>query len=156
VFDLDREVANWTAAVYAARCRPEAGVAELTDHLYCEIDRARGEGMSEEEAYHAAVARLGSVPELIAENAKNRSALGAVCEVVARAERSLTPEQRRLLNVHAFLWAVAMIAGSAIVKRAAVPDLSAWFLLTALLSLWWASDQLLRHALRRRVASGGT
>jgi hypothetical protein len=155
MFDLDREVANWTAAVYAARCRPETGVAELTDHLYCEIDRARGEGMSEEEAFRAAVARLGSVPQLIAENAKNRSALGTVCEAVGRGERSLTREQRRLLNVHAFLWAVAMIATSAFVKRT-VPDLSAWFLLTVLLSLWWASDQLLRHALRRRVASGST
>lgn len=155
MFDLDREVANWTAAVYAARCRPDAGVAELTDHLYCEIDRAREEGLSDEEAFRAAVARLGSVPQLVAENAKNRSALGTVCEVVARVEGSLTREQRRLLNVHAFIWAVAMIVTSAMVKRT-VPNLSAWFLLTALLSLWWASDQLLRRALRRRVADGGT
>jgi hypothetical protein len=155
MFDLDREVANWTAAVYAARCRPEAGVTELTDHLYCEIDRAREEGLSEEEAFHAAVARLGSVPELIAENAKNRSAFGTVCEVVAKAERSLTPEHRRLLNVHAFIWAVAMIVTSAIVKRT-VPNVTAWLLVTALIPLWWTSDQLLRQALRRRDASGGT
>jgi hypothetical protein len=155
LFDLDREVANWTAAVYAARCRPEAGVDELTDHLYCEIDRAREEGLSEEDAFRAAVDRLGSVPELVAENAKNRSALGAVCEVVAKAERSLAPEHRRVLNVHAFIWAVAMIVTSALVKRA-VPNVTAWLLVTTLVPLWWASDQLVRHALRRRVASGGT
>ncbi len=153
MFDLDREVANWTAAVYAARCRPEAGVAELTDHLHCEIDRARQEGLSDEEAFRTAVARLGSVPELIAENAKNRSALGTACEVVARAERSLSSEQRRLLYIHAWVWAAVMIATSVILKKTA-GDTSAWFSGTILIPLWLASDQIFRRALRRHVAGG--
>ncbi|MCU1348966.1 MAG: hypothetical protein JWO56_1996, partial [Acidobacteria bacterium] len=90
MFDLDREVASWSAKVHAERCQPAAGVAELTDHLYCEIDRGRARGLSDEEAFRAAIARVGSAPELTTEHAKNRSALGTVCRVAARLDGSWT------------------------------------------------------------------
>ncbi|HET9273191.1 MAG TPA: permease prefix domain 1-containing protein [Methyloceanibacter sp.] len=141
MFDLDKEIANWSAAVHAGRCRSEASVAELRDHLYCEIERARAEGLTEEQAFSAAVAKLGSAPELAAENAKNRSLLAAVCA----AERPRGP-QGKFLMAHGIVWAAVMI-GSALLSIAG--PMGYVFLLTlVLVPSWFASEQILRRALR--------
>lgn len=154
MFDLNREVAAWSAAVHAERCQPAAGVAELSDHLYCEIDRARGAGLSDEEAFRTAIARLGSTVELTTEHAKNRSALGIACQVAAKFDRSASsPEHRRLLLAHALVWATLMIASALVLTKTAAPDVSGWLLTVIFIPLWWASDQLLRLALRQRPAS---
>jgi hypothetical protein len=156
MFDLDREVAAWSAAVYAERCQPAAGVAELSDHLYCEIDRARAAGLSDEEAFRTAVARLGAASELTAENAKNRSALGTVCQIAAKLDgpASTSPQHRRLLLAHAVLWATLMIASSLVLKKTGASQASGLLLTVILIPLWQASDQLLRRALRKRPVSG--
>ena len=150
MFNLDREVAAWSAAVHAARCQPTASITELTDHLYCEIDRGRAEGLSDEEAFRTAIARLGSAEELKAEHAKNRSALGTVCQVAARLDGPPlpNPEHRRLLLVHALIWASLMIAASLILKKAGASQVSSLLLVVIFIPLWQVSDQLLRRALR--------
>jgi hypothetical protein len=155
MFDLDREVANWSAAVHAERCQSAAEVAELSDHLYCEIERALGEGLSNDEAFRVATARLGSASQLIAENAKNRSALGTVCQVAAKADRSSSPEYRRLLLGHAVVWAALMIACAMVLKKTVEAEVAGWLLILTFIPLWFASDQLLQRALRSRTASGG-
>lgn len=155
MFDLEREVAAWSAAVHAERCQPAASVAELSDHLYCEIDRARAEGFSDEEAFRTAIARAGSLSELTAEHAKNRSALGAACQLMAKLDRSgSSPENRRLLLVHAFIWAVLLIASTLVLKKAAAPPVWGWLPTVIFIPLWQASDQILRLALRRRHTGG--
>jgi hypothetical protein len=155
MFNLDREVAAWSAAVHAERCQPSAGIAELTDHLYCEIDRARAEGLSDEEAFRTAVARVGSAPELTAEHAKNRSALGAACQVALKLDGpGFNSEHRGLLAAHAAIWAALMIVLALVLRKATSPELSAWLLIGILIPLWLASDQILRAALRRRPAGG--
>lgn len=155
MFDLDREVTTWSAAANAARCRPAAGIAEMKDHLYCEIDRARAEGMPDEQAFRTAIARLGSATDLTAETAKNRSALGDACQVVARLDGPLpSADHRRLLIVHALVWAALMIATSLVLKKTAGPEVSSWLLIGILIPLWLASDLVLRSVLRRR--SGGS
>jgi hypothetical protein len=151
MFDLDREVANWSAKVHAERCQPAAGVAELTDHLYCEIDRGRVAGLSDEEAFRAATARLGAAPELTAEHAKNRSALGTVCRVAGRLDGSWTnSEDRRALLAHGMIWASLMIGFSIVMSKAAPAAVSLSLLFGIILPLWLASEQLLRRALRHR------
>ncbi|MCU1229931.1 MAG: hypothetical protein JWO97_2815 [Acidobacteria bacterium] len=147
MFDLNREVETWSAAVYAERCQPAASVAELSDHLYCEIDLARAAGLSDEEAFRAAVARLGSVSELSAENAKNRSAVGAACAVAAKLEGPVSRQHRGLLLAHALLWATLMIASAAVLKKT---EIAGWMLVAILIPLWWASEQLLRRAVVTR------
>jgi hypothetical protein len=149
MFDLDREVTAWSAAIHATGCRSAAEVAELSDHLYCEIDRARAEGLSDEGAFRAAVARVGSARELMAEHAKNRSALGTVCQVAARLDGVANPDHRPFLLAHAVIWAALIIASSLVLPKA----VAVWFLVVAS-PLWWASDQLLRAALRNRSVSG--
>jgi hypothetical protein len=153
MFDLDREVTAWAASVHAERCRAAAGAAELTDHLYCEIERGRAEGLSDEEAFHAAIARLGSASELTAEEAKNRSALGTVCQVAAKLDgEGIRPHHRRALLGHALMWAALIIATSMVLSKTAVRDVYSFLLMAVFIPLWWASEQLLRSVLRRQAA----
>jgi hypothetical protein len=153
MFDLDREVTAWANSVHAERCRAAAGAAELTDHLYCEIERGRAEGLSDEEAFRAAVARLGSASALMAEEAKNRSALGTVCQVAAKLDGAgVRPDHRGALLAHALIWASLIIATSMILSKTAVRDVYSLLLMVVFVPLWWASDQLLRSVLRRQGA----
>jgi hypothetical protein len=156
MFDLEREVAAWSAAVHAQRCRPAAaGVAELTDHLYCEIDRGRAAGLSDEEAFRAAIARLGSIPELTAEHAKNRSALGTAWQAAATADcAGSRPDRRRLLLAHALIWAALIIACSLMLTKTEVPEVASLLLTLVFVPLWWVSDRLMRLALRQGPAGG--
>lgn len=151
MFDLDQEVAAWSGRVYAERCQPAAGAAELSDHLYCEIDRGRAAGLSDEAAFRAAIARLGLASNLTAEHAKNRSALGTVCQIAAKLDGpGLNAEHRRLMLAHAIIWAALMIAAAMMAKRMAMSDQFEWLMLTTFIPLWLASDQLLQRVLRHR------
>lgn len=154
MFDLEREVAAWSAAVHSERCQPAASVAELSDHLYCAIDRARAEGLSDEEAFRAATARLGATPELTAEYAKNRSALGTTCQLAAKLDGPVSRSDRGLLVAHAVVWATVVIASALVLKRTTSPEISAWLLIGVFIPLWLASDRILRAALRKRLAHG--
>lgn len=153
MFDLDREVNAWSSAVNAERCQASGGIAELTDHLYCEIELGRAAGLSDEEAFRQATAKLGAAPELAAEHVKNRSALGAACQVAAKLDDPrLTGRDRRLMIVHGLIWAVLIIATSLFLSK--VPDVSKavqWLVLTTFIPLWWASERILRRALVPQV-----
>lgn len=155
MFDLEKEVAAWCEAVHADGCRNAASVAELRDHLYCEIDRARAEGLSNELAFAAAVTKLGPRPELTAEHAKNRSLLRTGCAMAARYERSgSSGEHRGLLIAHSILWASVMVATSMLMSKPTVSDASGWLLLGVLVPSWWGSEQILRRALRQKRKGG--
>jgi hypothetical protein len=157
MFDLDREVAAWSAALQAGRCSAVAhkGAAELADHLYCEIESGRAAGLSDEAAFRAATARLGGAPALTAENAKNRSVFGTVCRVAAKLDGPLPtdPEHRRLLLAHAVIWAALMIASSLVLKKTGGSETSGLLLTVVFIPLWQASDRILRRVLRKRSGS---
>lgn len=162
MFDLEKEVQTWSEAVHAERCHPAGSVAELADHLHCEIDRLRatpsGNPLSDEQAFRAAVARLGATPALAAENAKNRSLLETGC-AVARDERapSVTGRagtHRRLLLAHAVLWASLMIGASLLMSKTSMATAFSLLLILALGPAWWASDRIVRRALRTKPAVG--
>ena len=154
MFELDREVTAWSEAVHAGRCGGSASVAELRDHLYCEIDRARAEGLPDERAFAAAVARLGPARELAAEHAKDRSLLGAGCALAARLERGGAGLPHRGLQVaHGILWATVTLATSLLLSRTASRSTSEWVLLLVLIPSWLGSEQILRRALRRSAGS---
>jgi hypothetical protein len=148
MFDLERAVAEWIATVHARGCRADEDATELADHLYCEIDRARATGLGDEEAFAAAVARLGTAVELGAEHGKNRRLAGLLCRYSERLDPSASPEQRRLLLGHAWIWAALMIASALVMAASEARDHFVILLTTVLVPLWWASDRLLRRALR--------
>lgn len=150
MFDLEREVAAWSEAVHAESCGNAAHAAELSDHLHCEIERARAQGLSDEQAFKAAVAKLGAWPTLSAEEAKNRSLVGRGCALATRYQRSHAGGERRgLLVAHAMLWA-ALIAATALLSKGNALGVRAWLLTGVMVPTWWASEQLLRRALRPR------
>lgn len=154
MFNLEREVEAWSQTVHAGRCNSSASAAELSDHLYCEIDRARADGRSEEEAFRAAVAALGSVPALAAEHAKNRSWFQVGC-AAARFEGSRpSGEHRGLLLAHALTWAALMLGTALLLSKSASKDAFSLLLITILLPCWYASEQILRRALRTPPAAG--
>ena len=154
MFDLNREVKSWAASVYAQRCEASASIDELSDHLYCEIERGRAEGLSDEAAFHAAVARLGSATALAAEDARNRSALSTVCQVASKFERSTSmPQHRRALLAHAVIWASLMLAASIVMKTGGVSRGPSLLLLSIMVPLWSASDRLMQRVLRHRDES---
>lgn len=149
MFDLTREVAAWSEAVHAGRCHSAARVAELTDHLHCEIDRARAEGASDEQAFAAAVRKVGTARELNLEHEKNRSLFGRACSALARYDRAdAIPGRRGPLLAHAILWASFMIATSFLLSKSATRDSISYLLIFGFVPVWWCSDQLLRQALR--------
>ncbi len=155
MWDLESEVAAWSAAVYADRCNDTASAAELSDHLYCEIERARGEGLTEQQAFAAAVAKLGRAPELAAEEAKNRSALAAACVLAKRLDRApASREHRGLLIAHAILWAALVIAASLVSTKTAGRVTGEWMLFGVLIPGWLASERILRRAMRPRPMAG--
>lgn len=155
MFDLERETKAWARTVHADRCRGSASESELLDHLYCEIDLARTQGLDDEHAFVAAVAKLGSSGALRAEHAKNRSFLGMVCAFAARLEgRESSAGARSLLAAHGVVWATLMISLSLVLTRYLSRNTTCWVLLGILVPLWWASEQVLRRAIRSR--SGGS
>jgi hypothetical protein len=155
MFDLEREVAAWSAALHADRCGSAAAVAEVVDHLYCEIDRARSEGLSDEQAFRAAVSRLGARTELAGEAAKNRSLLARGCAAAMRYDRSVaSAEQRWLFMAHALLWAALMLGTSLIISKSATSRTLGVMLTGALTSAWWVSQQILQRALCQKGARG--
>lgn len=71
MFRLDREVSNWCAALTRRGQLAKAELDEIRDHLLTEIEKRREHGASEEEAFRAAVDKLGSVEDLSQEYSKN-------------------------------------------------------------------------------------
>lgn len=150
MFELEREVRAWSEAVYASRCRNAASVAELSDHLYCEIDRARAEGMSDEQAFAAAVAKLGSASELAAEHAKSRSWLARFYAWEVQASRGASGRKQAWLHIaNALIWAMVMLASAYLLKKDGAPHDTRTSILFLLLSSWVGTDQLLRAAMGR-------
>lgn len=151
MIDLDREVTAWSNAAAAAGCAGAERAAELRDHLYSEIEAARSRGLSDEQAFAAAVAKLGTPAQLAAEHAKNRTALGVVCSAVSRDERLAgRGVPRAVLRAHALTWAAVMVSLSFLMVRVGVRKDTAWVLSSVLIPLWYASELLVRRWLRHR------
>lgn len=159
MFDLEKEIAAWSAKVHQGRCRPEAEIAELQDHLHCEIERGRTRGLTEEAAFRAALVRLGEAPALAAEHAKNRSLLAAGCALAARLDRydgpPLDRRQHRLVLAHAVVWASLILASSWLLSSSATPDKLALLLIGVQLPCWWACEQILRRSFLPKPPAGG-
>lgn len=82
MFQLDKEVDIWCAALFAERCRPEDNIDELKDHLYSEIEALTAVGQSEKEAFYKATEKFGNLEELTSEYEKNRTAWSKFCAML--------------------------------------------------------------------------
>jgi hypothetical protein len=130
MFHLDREIHDWSERERARRCGRTLPVAEMEDHLHCEVERLRGTGMPVEEAFAAATASLGRSIDV--------------------GRGSGAKAMRGPLLANAFVWA-ALILGSALLLHDEASGTTYGLLLTAVMvPLWWASDQLLRRVMGLR------
>jgi hypothetical protein len=154
MFDLDREVVAWSRAVHSGQCSAQAA-AELTDHLYCEIEKGRASGLPDQEAFAAAVAKVGARPDLKNESAKNRSWWQSACAWAARADQPLPRGGQYAVILHALVWGRLMVVASALARRAAEPDSVRGMVLALSVAAWILSERVLRHVLRARAGHGG-
>jgi hypothetical protein len=147
--DLEKEVRQWSEAALAGRCADGAAAAELADHLWCEIERARSRGASDEQAFASATSSLGSRRELAAEFARNRTFAGRGCAIAAKLDDS-KPGERKYLIAHAILWATVMLAAAVLMKAGGASSSSAfqWTILLVLIPGWIGSERILRRAMR--------
>jgi hypothetical protein len=86
---LDRRIEEWAQDLIAIGSLGEAGIDELTDHLYCLVISSLEAGLSEEDAFAAAVQKIGSQADLLGEFAKNRDLLSNLCAETEGASQTL-------------------------------------------------------------------
>lgn len=144
MFDLEREIANWSATL-SQRCGREADVAELEDHLRATFEGLSADGMPPEKAFGLAVNRIGNIAEIDAEYEKNRSPLARFHSRLARWDRSLSRGSGRQRELGlAIIFASLIIAFSILLADANVSDSSAiLYVIIVAGPLWLASRMLL-------------
>lgn len=96
--EVRRAIHEWCAVVLAKR-HTTATVEELTDHLYCEMERLMAEGMSATDAFAAATEQMGEGEALREEFAKNRNLFTKlVCAIQAIETNNFTEENKPLIG----------------------------------------------------------
>lgn len=73
MFNLEKEIDKYCKSILTNGNDTDSKIAELKDHIYCEIERLQINGLSIEQAFLQATLQLGNVDELKNENAKNWS-----------------------------------------------------------------------------------
>ena len=81
MFDLRKEVEEWSLHITGRGCGSWSRKEEIIDHLYCEMEKLRAQGLPEREAFLTAARRMGDSKELFDEYAKNRGFLDFGCHV---------------------------------------------------------------------------
>jgi len=110
-FQLDKAVNDWCADAGAGRADGDA-VAELRDHLYCEIERLRGDGLSDRDAFLAATTQLGDAGRLSAEFSKNNICAAAPSGGSVAMDPKYPGTRAAIGLMQSMVWAVLMLAVS--------------------------------------------
>jgi len=93
MFRLNKEVEAWCQSIYEAGRKSEAGIEELKDHLYCDIEQLMSEGLSEKQAFVKATERMGHPEDLYKEYVKNRNVFSRLCRIFTHQSEMLSPKQ---------------------------------------------------------------
>lgn len=124
MFDLDAAIEAWCRQVHPDGPEAELRAAELADHLHCEVDRLREEGLDAEPAFLRATSALGD-PDALRSEARRagrtvRSVAWALCTLNSRRLGVLlsAPERAALLLTLSLVFAGAMMATSALLGDA--------------------------------------
>lgn len=125
MFNIDLAVHQWCARVLESHSIKSNKIDELKDHLYCAIEAAREEGLSDQEAFTQAINHLGESDELKKTYNNNLTFLNKLCafEYGKVGDFATTDEGEKLMSIYknivlsqSILWAAAIIA-FAIVTR---------------------------------------
>jgi putative ABC transport system permease protein len=121
MFDLKKEIRNWTKKLGRSRDMEETDIAELESHVRDEIRRSLEAGMSEEAAFRAATEGPDNAQALAAEYGKGRSAGPLAWSYVKIATRKM-----RNQKAHSFINVAGLALGLA----------------CSMLILYWVRDEL--------------
>ena len=149
--DLSDKIREWCRSALPDGCGDDQ-IAELEDHLHCEIERLQGEGLEENAAFDKATKRLGEAKTIMNEYSKNQSFAARLCALdrrLSRAENIHNPAIRklagRLIVGQSILWAAAMLA-TALLTRGSE---NAGYLVTVVfVPLWFVSYMLINTTLK--------
>jgi hypothetical protein len=151
---LDQEIDAWCRRVAEGQCGTEQKVEELRDHLISDIERLMAEGSSEEDAFHAATSRMGSVRELSSEYRKNNSLLATLAHAgtgTATNEGDTGMSAGKLamiMIVQSLVWAAVMLASAWALKGTDFHQEVSTFLMAG----WFASTMLMTALVDYRKA----
>ena len=158
MFDLDHAIDQWCRnAPKELRIR-SIDRDELRDHLYCAVDRLVADGVSEEEAFAAAVADLGDTSHLAQEYRKNHSSLiqrfvALECKL-GRFENGIAARLGRLggRRIAALQIALSLLfAGAIVLCSYLLGDSSYQDAVTySLIAAWWVPFTLLLTATQEK------
>ena len=117
MFHLEKQIDDWCKTVTTGQAGADAA-AELKDHLYCEIEKLRQQGLSDQDAFDAATRQLGDVGKLIAEFSKNLGYRRALClpgndkssaTLLNGSEAMSSIKVALMMLVQSLVWAAVMI-----------------------------------------------
>lgn len=125
MFNIDLAVHQWCVRVLESHSIKSNKIDELKDHLYCTIEAAQKEGMSDQEAFQQAIISMGKSEDLQQVYKDNLTFLDKLCafEYGKVGEFSTDADGEKLMNIYkkivlsqSILWAAAIVA-FAIVTR---------------------------------------
>lgn len=151
MIDLQQEVSAWCRSILPEGCDSQEQLAELEDHLMCEIERLEETGLPRQEAFEQATRRMGKASMIMNEYSKNQSFVARLCALdrkLSGAERLTDPKlrktARRLLVGNSLLWAAAMIATALLSSEA---DDAGRLVPLVFVPLWFASFALINSTM---------
>jgi len=160
MFQTEKEVRAWCASIVPDDCGQDRHLDELEDHLLSEIERLRATGLGEEQAFNAAIKRMGEAKMLMSEYSKNRSFVSRLCALDRKlsgtgmiTDPTLRKQAKRLILGHAILWAAALVACTVLfLDSENVNTMST----LVIIPLWFASYLLITNTFKalRRDTSG--
>jgi hypothetical protein len=160
MFDLENDIEAWCQAVYKHHFCPQEQVAELKDHLYCEIEALLDEGLTEEEAFAEATDRLGSVVRLNQEAAKNQNSfLLSMAKTESKIERwadRYSPQQAARLNIFLSLFFGAAIVISTFLIELSPLEEHSQTVMYILIAVWFVPFSALSAASGKDDKSAGS
>ncbi len=143
MFDLDRAVDQWSDEIGSSCFSQQGQLDELKDHLYSEVTRLKGEGLSAEQAFAKATERLGDADALKAEFAKNDGVMAKLFSAEKKLQETINAKgfSKRTVAAmrigHALFFAFAMLASSWIIARGGG---DAGTVLMLIVALWFATS----------------
>lgn len=123
MFNLNQAIQQWCELVLSNDSIKSKNIDELSDHLHCEVEQFIKSGKSEEQAFKAAIEKMGEIDMLAGEYEKNRSFLQKLCAfeygTVGQysSESSDQSKTKSKVLAQSIMWAAAMIASALIISN---------------------------------------
>lgn len=119
MFNLNQAIQQWCELVLSNDSIKSKNIDELIDHLHCEVEQFIKNGKSEEQAFKAAIEKMGEIDMLAGEYEKNRSFLQKLCAFEYGTVGQNTNQNKTKSNIlsQSILWASAMIASALIITN---------------------------------------